>query len=282
MSYYRSLIQTATPLLLDLYPGAAAAYSLRKLRTAYTGAAIRVRRSSDNAEQDIGFVDNELNTASLLSFVGSGNGFVRTWYDQSGNARDTTQTTEGNQPQIVASGSLITVNNKAGIRWTNGQNQRLIANFTTIAQPVSFFSVSKLSAASGINASTLFDSYNNSQFVLYNSGTIENPNNTFIATAGVAGTDRNLVIGNANQNLFSGIFNTSTSQMYLNNTLLKTYNVGSNGLAGISIGNLRGNPSPITGGYDWSGEIQELVFYSSQSSNRSAINTAINSYYSIY
>jgi hypothetical protein len=34
---------------------AAAAYSLRKLRAAYTGSAVRVRRSSNNAELDIGF-----------------------------------------------------------------------------------------------------------------------------------------------------------------------------------------------------------------------------------
>jgi hypothetical protein len=56
--------------LLDLFPGAAAAYSLRKLRAAYSGSAVRVRRSSDNTEQDIGFTtQGELDTASLLSFV---------------------------------------------------------------------------------------------------------------------------------------------------------------------------------------------------------------------
>lgn len=57
-------------LLLDTYTGAAVAYSLRQLRTAYTGAAIRVRRSSDNAEQDINFVGGDLDTQSLLDFVG--------------------------------------------------------------------------------------------------------------------------------------------------------------------------------------------------------------------
>jgi len=41
--------------LLDTYPDAAAAYSLRKLRADYSGSAVRVRRSSDNTEQDIGF-----------------------------------------------------------------------------------------------------------------------------------------------------------------------------------------------------------------------------------
>jgi hypothetical protein len=56
--------------LLDTYPNAAVAYSLRQLRTAYTGAAIRVRRSSDNAEQDINFVSGDLDTQSLLDFVG--------------------------------------------------------------------------------------------------------------------------------------------------------------------------------------------------------------------
>ena len=42
-------------LLLDQYgANITAAYSLRKLRTAYTGSAIRIRRFSDNSEQDIG------------------------------------------------------------------------------------------------------------------------------------------------------------------------------------------------------------------------------------
>ncbi len=95
--YLASLAPPASPLLLDTYTGAAVAYSLRQLRTAYTGAAIRVRRSSDNAEQNIGFVNNVLDTASLLTFCGAGNGFVTTWYDQSGNANNATQSTAFNQ-----------------------------------------------------------------------------------------------------------------------------------------------------------------------------------------
>lgn len=52
---------------------AAAAYSTRRLRTAYTGPALRVRRSLDNGEADIGFTGNNLDTAALMSFVGSQN-----------------------------------------------------------------------------------------------------------------------------------------------------------------------------------------------------------------
>jgi hypothetical protein len=119
------------PLLLDLYPNAATAYSVRKLRTAYTGNCIRVRRSSDNAEQNIGFVNNELDTTSLLSFVGAGNGFVTTWYDQSGNGFDVTQTTAANQPRIVSSGVLELQNSKPTL-YFDGTNDHLINNNVNI------------------------------------------------------------------------------------------------------------------------------------------------------
>ena len=55
--------------MLDQYGDAAAAYSLRKLRNGYTGDAIRVRRSSDDTERDMGFHDNELDTQALLDWV---------------------------------------------------------------------------------------------------------------------------------------------------------------------------------------------------------------------
>ena len=51
----RSGAVAAASYLLDTYSGSAVAYSLRKLSLAYSGSAIRVRRSSDNAEQNIGF-----------------------------------------------------------------------------------------------------------------------------------------------------------------------------------------------------------------------------------
>jgi hypothetical protein len=96
----------------------AAAYSLRKLRSAYTGPAIRVRRSSDNAEVDIGFtVSGNLDTGTLVAHVGSGSGFVTTWYDQSGNGRNATQTTAGSQPSIVVNGAIITQGGRPAIRF---------------------------------------------------------------------------------------------------------------------------------------------------------------------
>jgi hypothetical protein len=103
--------------LLDDYGGAAAAYSLRRLSSTYTGDAIRVRRASDNAEQDIGFdIEGNLDTAALASFCSGTNGFVKTWYCQSGNSNDATQTTVTQQPKIYDSSTgVMTENGKPAI-----------------------------------------------------------------------------------------------------------------------------------------------------------------------
>ena len=119
-------------LLLDTYTGAAAAYSLRKLRNAYAGSAIRVRRSSDNTAQDIGFDANgNLDTASMLSFVGAGNGFVSIWYDQSGNSNNQSSATLVRQPQIVSNGSIITQNSKPALYFSNNIMQSNRVFFTS-------------------------------------------------------------------------------------------------------------------------------------------------------
>lgn len=91
--------------LLDDYPGADAAYSLRQLAGSQTNA-IRVRRSSDNVEQDIGFVNGELDESALTTFVGAGDGFIATVYDQSGNGRDLINSVASGQPQIVMAGTV--------------------------------------------------------------------------------------------------------------------------------------------------------------------------------
>jgi len=92
--------------ILDKISGAGAAYSLRKLKSTAT-KAIRVRRSSDNAEKDIIFIGDNLDTVDLLSFVGSGNGYVTKWFDQSGYGNDLVQTTASAQPQIVSGGVYL-------------------------------------------------------------------------------------------------------------------------------------------------------------------------------
>ena len=100
--------------LLDTYSGAAVAYSAaRRLSSTYTGALIRVRRSSDNAEQDIGYTaGNVLDESALTTFVGANNGFITKLYDQSGNTIDIAQSTALSQPKIVNSGTVLKANTK--------------------------------------------------------------------------------------------------------------------------------------------------------------------------
>lgn len=105
----------------DLPAAATRGYSTRKLRRLYSGPCMRVRRGTDNAETNIGFAAGVIDSAALLDFVGTGTGYVVTWYDQTGNL-DLTQTSTAAQPTIFAGGAI----NPDGVRF-NGTSQYLVA-----------------------------------------------------------------------------------------------------------------------------------------------------------
>ena len=141
--------------LLDEYPNAAAAYSLRDLASASVGSAVvRVRRSSDNTEQD--FTATEITDGTLTTFTGANDGFVTTWYDQSGNGVDGVQSTANIQPIIVSNGVLESDNGKPTINFFDVTNSKLATlNDNIISQPTTYFTVGKLNNSS---ASAFFDS----------------------------------------------------------------------------------------------------------------------------
>jgi hypothetical protein len=85
----------------------ALAFSVRKVSTAYRGPCMRVRRSSDNREQDIGFVNTDIDVDELEAFAAGFDAFVSVWYDQSGRGRHATQPVATLQPQIVKAGQLL-------------------------------------------------------------------------------------------------------------------------------------------------------------------------------
>jgi hypothetical protein len=107
--------------VLDLiFAIAFVAYGLRRLSRFWTGAAIRVMRTSDDAELDIGFIREDLDVVTLLAFVGLANGEIVIWYDQSGNGRHAVSTA-GRRPRIVNAGVLDIANGKPAVRF-NGSN----------------------------------------------------------------------------------------------------------------------------------------------------------------
>ena len=124
---------------------ASAAYGLRRLYGSWTGAAIRVMRTSDNSELDIGFIGEDLDVVTLLVFVGSGNGEIVIWYDQSGNGRHAVSTTAASRPRIVSNGVLETLNGKPAILF-DGLNDNLQATIPSLANQnnISFFGVTEI------------------------------------------------------------------------------------------------------------------------------------------
>jgi hypothetical protein len=98
---------SGAPLPLDSFTTPSGAYSFRKLKSTYSGPAIRIRRASDNLETDInflgctGFTGCPWDAAAANAHCASTTCFGRAWYDQSGVARDLVQTTAANQPQLI-------------------------------------------------------------------------------------------------------------------------------------------------------------------------------------
>jgi len=109
-------IAAVTAYLVDDYPSADYAFDFYKLNSAYTGACIRVRRA-DSVEQDIGFSGDALDQSALSTFASSSDCFLTTFYDQSGNARNMTQTAASNQPKIVSAGTILKEGTKVTVQF---------------------------------------------------------------------------------------------------------------------------------------------------------------------
>jgi len=276
------------PPLLDIYPNAAAAYSLRRLRTAYTGSAIRVRRTNLD-EMDIGFNSaGNLDTTALLAFTGTGagdNGFVKTWYDQSGNGIDATQTTAANQPQIVSGGNVYIENLKSGINFSGTSNfLQFSSNFSTFNN-LSIFAVTAPSTYAGAAAFTRFyDLYDGvfhleylrdgatSRLHLKNART----QSGFSATQFIT---QNAPLG---QSLSSVFVLSANNNLYLDSVLQSKTNTSNVGTSTVSFGVI-GQRADILSVTQFIGNYQELIIYESdKSSSLTGIELNINSFYSIF
>ena len=283
VSFINSLNPYSGNLLLGLYPNAAAAYSLRLLNPDYTGDAIRVRRSSDNTEQDIGFVSGILDTASLLTFCGAGDGFVTTWYDQSGNAYDATQTTAASQPKIVSSGSVILENGKPSLQFDESDDWLA----TSVAYPTQEYQNTYYVASSTGTNNRIFDTRGTGA-----AGTVKGWQHKFSNGTDVTAIDSGAVINLATNNILRIGQKLVSVLMYGGSGSVIDEYTNSGSLvsaSGISIDFNSGNALYIAANVNgqttqlFGGKLQEGIFYNiNTSSNRTGIETNINTYYSIY
>jgi hypothetical protein len=257
--------------LLDLYPNAAAAYSLRKLRAAYAGAAVRIRRSGDNSEFNFGFdVNGDFDIAAAQAFCVAGgggqNGFITTWYDQSGNSVNISQTTASSQPQIISSGVLLSVSSRGYLNF-NADSLSVILS-AALNQPLTIFIIGKNEPA-GATVGSIFSSStgttNNIEI-----GTRDDIDRTVIFNNTIASVNA-LSINPASQTSYYALINGASSAIDVNGT------------TGTGTVTATAERIVLGTGPNWGnlvGYVQEAIFYNSnQSANKSNILTEQRTYY---
>ena len=261
--------------LLDTYTGASAAYSLRQLRTGVT-SVVRVRRDSDNTEQD--FSPTEITDGTLTTFVGAGDGFASKFYDQSGNSNDANQAVANAQPYIVESGVLC---ERGGSPCVRGYGDKwlskptvITANFTS----ASAFAVGSINESNATTRTLFSDGIGNiNEF----QGLKSNGSNAFsIRTQSGSTSFRGKIKTILQDQLFvaDAQFNGVSTENY-NNNVLNT---------GADLGTINANSSALmaqnsSGNNPWYGDFLEFVqFTTDETVNRSGITANINNHYSIY
>lgn len=258
--------------LLDLSP--MAAYSLRSFDSSADPNVVNVRRSTGGTQD---FKASEITDGTLATWVGSGNdGFIATWYDQSSNSQNASQTTASQQPKIVSSGTVVLENSKPAIDFDGSDDELVLGNAI-------------LSTSSTRNYAAVFTTSDDKGLV------VGGDHNSFLNTYGnaiyIAGSEiKAKALQNGNGVLLE-------SGVTPNGTFLATAEIISgssalyvNGVQRATDADAPQHHSYLTqiGGGQYTnnnldGTIQEIVIYDTdQSDNRTDIEYAINTYYSIY
>lgn len=131
----------------DLIDNISFAYSLRLLRSDYNGPLIKLRRDSDNNEQDFYSDDNDIVDITAINTWSSGSiVYVTTWYDQTDLGRNAIQTNTNRQPILdvtdiskpyfygegnpTGTEDLLVVNTNTQLLTNAGKNASILAVLT--------------------------------------------------------------------------------------------------------------------------------------------------------
>lgn len=256
----------------DAIPSIAAAYGMRRLLTSYTSNLLRLRRSSDSTEQNFGYLANgDLDVAAIATFVGGGSGFVVTWYDQSGNGNNATQSTAANQPLYVASGQ----NSKPTIRYDNSNDQLLLGDRSAL-YPSAATLILTVTDLSDTAYDLYFTTPNDSwwRFAGDTKGYFGAFRTTRIESYPAAG-----FMPASGDFVFSLVSSAATYQLYKNGTGAGAQAAGYAAGTDHRIGNGGAQASRFL-----AGDVVELVLCAAALSdaNRNAAEAAANSYWGIY
>ena len=305
--------------LLNEYPNAAFAASVRLLDNTYTGGLVRVRAyrvigsgGLDQGEADVlpdpssgyfislnspitnldatatgrGLTDSDTLGDLLSSGASNYDGFVTTWYDQSGNGNDAVQATASNQPQIVSGGALITENGKPSIDFDGVDDFLLMsykASLSAFDNALYFTTVkpTNVSQDSGLFQSA-FNSVNYIAVGLGDLGTSARVGSRLVITNSVI--DSSGYDATATQQLITTKVQRSLSQidLYENGTIAtQNYQTRSGGGVGTPLSIIGAANAP--GGFYSSAIWQEHINYEADVfASQTAIETNINKAFTIY
>jgi len=258
-------------LLLDLYSNAYYGWSVaRRLSSTYTGALIRIRRSSDNAETDIGYNgSNELDTSAITSFVGANSAFITTKYDQSGNGRNFVQTTAAKQPRIVNSGTLEVENGKPTCVYLSDTIMSLTGLPTPMPSSAMMYYVIKLTKTSALIVHNGSGNSSGSAWLDYYNNGLTTPNGSSNSGTTLWYKNGTVLSSVTPDVLYDNFINTNAlmSIKDINMTI-----VGWNG----AIYDGYGSPS-----FNFGGSYQEEVFYGTQANSQTGIENNIKTFYAL-
>ena len=194
-------------------------------------------------------------------------GFVETWYDQSGNSKDATQATASLQPKIVNAGSLLT----DGIDFDGTDQVGLITGSFSLTQAFTTFSVSHTDETS--NSQGVWSTAASAGGTLNSILTFFRGDDGFAVNSGTTLTTAGTIDYVADRTyLQTNVVNGGSSSIFVDGATGATGNAGSTNPSGILIiGYFR------SGGYfPLDGAIKELIIYDSdQTANRAALETNI-------
>jgi hypothetical protein len=265
----------------------------RRLRTGYTSNIIRVRRSSDNAEQDFGYLaSGAVDAAAVAAFCGAGNGFLTTIYDQSGSGRNLVQATTANQPLVVSSGVAQTQNGRLWAVFDGSTSSRRMTVSSSTAHYKSFHDGTSSTLYCVLNATNdanFKSPYGNTVsgtdvgFRCYLSATEQPYIAAQNAIGEIIGAQKTQVVTTNVMTVFYDADNAtaaSREEGWLDGTLM----TGDNALTGTpSSANATRDfnfGSAGAGSFPWNGAIGELVLWSAdQTANRSVWESSAKTFW---
>lgn len=233
---------------LDGLTAPTAAYSVRRLLSSYTGSLIRIRRSSDSTEQDIGYDANgDLDTAAASAFIGGGSGFVAKWYDQSGAGANLIQATASAQPSLNTGNAAF--NGRPTAAFVRANAQKLLATISAAAQPYTVLAVAERTGNTTLQQLVYFGVTGGTS-----EGGFSNAANTVYTYAGAT---RTATASDSVAHALGWVLNGASSQIIVDQSA-STVNPGTNGLStSFQVGASTGTTQALDG------DLAEIVFWNS-------------------